>query len=139
MTVWVDSIGVRHFPRPTRAAIIVRHGLFRRRELGLVSVERISIFVLCTTDFTWTSSGVDLEDSILRPIDIRIYPHAEEMLVVVCIDAWVDLGAPAFSILAWVHGICIQNSRELDLKLYGTILMKDPVDTILVISSSEDV
>ena len=61
------------------------------------------------------------------------------MLVIVCIDSWVDFSSPAFGVLAGVHCIGVQDTSKLDLQLDRTILVEDPVYTILVVGGCEDV
>lgn len=102
-------------------------------------IKGVTILVLRTTDFPWPSSGVNLEDCIFGPIDIGIHSHAEEMLVVVGVDPWVDFSSPTESILSRVHCIRVEYPGELDLELYSTILVEDPVNTVLVVRCCEDV
>lgn len=61
------------------------------------------------------------------------------MLVVVRVDPGVDLGTPAVRIFAWVHGVGVQDTGELDLELDGAVLVEDPIDTVFVVGCSEDV
>lgn len=59
------------------------------------------------------------------------------MLVVVRIDAGVHLRAPAVGVFIGVHGVCVENSRELDLGLDRAVLVENPLNGILVIGSSK--
>ena len=139
MTVRVDFVRVSHLPSPARASVIVRHCLLRRRVLGLVRVKSIAVLVLGAAYLSRSSSGIDLKHCIRGPVNIGIYPHTEEMLVVVGVNARIDLGAPPFCVFAGVHRVCVEDAGKLDLKLHGTILVEDPIDTVLIVRCSEDV
>lgn len=84
-------------------------------------------------------SGINLEDCIVRAVDIGVNTQTEEMLVVVSVDPRVDFSSPALSVLAWKHGIGIQDTSELDFQLDSTILVENPVHTVLVVGSCENV
>lgn len=137
VAVRIDLVCIRHFPCPTRAPIIIRHRFCWSCEFGLVRVERIAVFILRAADLTGACFGVDLENCILWTVNVGIYPHAEEMLVIVSIDAWIDLRAPAVSIFSWVHGVGVQDARELDLELHGSVLVENPVNAVFVVCCSE--
>lgn len=66
-------------------------------------IERVAVFVLLAPNGGVRSAGIDLEDRIQRPVDIRVDAHTEEMLVVVGIDARVNFRAPFFGVLTRVH------------------------------------
>lgn len=138
MTVRVDFVRVGHVPRATGAAVIVCYRLLGVRVLGLVGIECIAVLVFRTPNLTRSSCGIDLKHCIIWPVNVWVDAHAEEMLVIVRVDTWVDFGAPAQGILAGVHGISIQDTGELNLKLYGTILVEDPVHAVFVVGGSED-
>ena len=108
-------------------------------ELPLASAESIAIFILCAADLAWPSNRINFEDCVLRTINVGVEAEAEEMLVIVRIDARIYLGAPAVRIFTRVHGIGVQNTSELDLKLDRAVLVEDPVDAVLVVCGREDV
>ena len=77
VAVGVNLVGVCHFPRAARAAVVVAHGLFRRRVFGLVRVEGVAVFVFRAADFAGAGLGVDLEDGVQGPVDVGVDSHAE--------------------------------------------------------------
>ena len=105
VAVRVDLVRVGDFPRPTRTPVVIGHGFRRGGELGLVRIERVAVFVLRAAHFARPSFGVDLEDGVLWTVDVGVDPKAEEMLVVVRVDAGIDLGAPAVSVFSRIHGV----------------------------------
>ena len=135
----VDDVRISHLPRPTRAAVVITHALLRCHELGLARIKCISIFVFLAANFSRSWSGIDLEYCVVRPINVGIHAQAEEMLVIVCVDAGGYLSAPAVRVLAGVHGVCVQYAGEFDLKLDRAVQVEDPVDAILVVCGCEDV
>lgn len=104
-----------------------------------MSVESVTIFVLRASDFTRTRFGVNLEDSIVGSINIGIDTHAEEMLVIVRIDSWIDFGTPAVGVLAGIHGVGVQNTGEFDFELDSAVLVEYPVDAIFIVCRGENV
>ena len=103
VTVGVDFVGICHFPGAAGRAVVIRHSLGRGGEFGLVGIKGIAIFIFGTANFAWASAGIDLKDGVLRPVDIGVYTHTKEMLVVVGVDAGVDFCTPSKSVFAWVH------------------------------------
>ena len=138
MTIWVQAPLIAHLPRATARAVVVTHALFRSLKARLVRVEGVAVLVLRTTHGSLAGTGIDLINCVFRAVDVRVYAHAEEMLVVVRVDAGVDLCAPAMGVFARVHGVGVQNPRQLDLELDGAVLVEDPVDGVLVIRGGED-
>lgn len=138
-TVRIQLIRVRHLPRPATRAIIVRHRLRGRRILLLLGVERIPIFVLLAPDLSFPSHGIDLEDGVLRSVNVGVDTHAEEMLMVVGVDAGVDFRAPAVCVFTRVDGVGVQDTGQFDLELNSAVLVQDPIDAVLVVCGREDV
>lgn len=103
-----------------------------------MSVKGVAILVFSTANFCWCSSRIDLENGVLGTINVRIHSHTEEMLMIVGIDAWIDLGSPTLCVLSWIHCVCVQNAGKLDLELDGAILVENPVYTIFVIRCREN-
>ena len=138
MAVRVDFIRVCNIPRPTAHAIIIRHRLLRCRVFRLLRVECITVFILCTPNRSIRGASIDLENGVQGPIDIGIDAHAEDMLVVMCVDAGINFRAPFLGVLAGIHGVGIKNTSELDLELDGAILVEDPVNAVFVVCGCED-
>ena len=139
LAVRVQLVRVCDFPRSAGGSVVVRHCLERGGEFRLLSIESISIFVFCAADFTWSSSGVDLEDSIMWAVYVGVDTETEQVLVVVGIDAWVNFGAPAVGVLAGVHGVGIQDTGQLNIQLDSAVLVEDPVDAVFIVRSGKDV
>lgn len=55
------------------------------------------------------------------------------------VDARVDLSTPALGVLTGVHGVGVENTSQFDIKLNGAVLVKDPVNAVLVVSGGENV
>ncbi len=139
VAVRVHFVRVGHLPRPARAAVVIRHRLFGRAELGLVRVEGVAVLVLLAADVAGPGPRVHLEDGVERAVDVGVYAHAEEVLMVVRVDAGVDFGAPAFGVLAGVHGVGVEDPCEFDFELDGPVLVEDPIDAVFVVCRGEDV
>lgn len=60
------------------------------------------------------------------------------MLVVVGVDLRVHLRAIGARVFIWVHGVSVEDARELDFRLDGAILVEDPLAGVLVVGRSED-
>jgi hypothetical protein len=61
------------------------------------------------------------------------------MLMIVGVDSRINFRSPSLGVFTWVHGICVQNTSELDFELNSSILMEDPVNAIFVVCCSENV
>lgn len=134
----VQLVRIRHLPRPTRVPIIITHRLDRVRELRLLGVEGITVGVLRRADSAGARDGIDLEDGVLVAVDLRVDAQTEQVLMVVGVDASVDFGAPALGVFAFVHGVRVEDTSQLDLELDGAVLVQDPVDAVFVVGSRED-
>ena len=137
--IWVQLALITHLPRATRAAVIVAHAVLRRPKFGSVRIEGIAIFILCTPHLPSSLPRIDLKDGVGGTVNVGIDPHAEEVLVIMCVHARVDLCAPPFRVFARVHGVGIEDAGEFDLELDGAVLVEDPVDAVLVVGRREDV
>ncbi len=136
---WVQDVGVRHVPGARGGGAIIAHGSLWGTELGPMGVESVAVFVLWGAQWVWGCLRVDLEDGVGWSIDVGIDAQAEQVLVIVGVDARRDFGAPAMEVLARVHGISVKNAGEFDVKLDGAVLVKDPVDGVFVIGGGKDV
>lgn len=105
MTVWVEFVGIAHIPCSGSDAIVVADGFLDSGILGSLRIESISVWILLATNFASSLRGIDLEDSVVRTVDVRVDTQAEEMLVVVCIDSWVHFCSPALGVLTRVHSV----------------------------------
>lgn len=139
MAVGVDLVCVGHVPCATGAAVVIRYRLEWCSELGLVCVESVAVFVFRTANFTRSSLRIDLEYCVLRTVNVRVYSQTKQMLVIVSVDAGIHLCTPTLGVLSWVHGVCVQDAGKLDLELNSPILVEDPVNTVLIVCSCEDV
>jgi hypothetical protein len=72
------------------------------------------------------------------PVDGRVEAQAEEVLVVVRVDAWVDFRAVGSSGLAFGDGVGGEDAGEFDFELDDAVLVEDPVDAVFVVAGGED-
>lgn len=139
LAVGVELVRVGHIPRPTAATVVVGHCFFRRGVFLLLGVECIAVLVLGAANFARSSLRIYLEDRVVGPVDVWVDPQAEQVLVVVGIDARVDLCAPAVGVLSGVHSVGVENTSQLDLELHRAVLVQDPIDAIFIVGGGEDV
>lgn len=137
--VGVQFVLVAHLPSSRGRSVVVGHGLDGVRILLLLRVEGVAVEVLFGSDFARTLSRVDLEDGVVRSVDVRVNSQTEQMLVIVGVDAWVDFRAPALGVLAGEQGVRVENASEFDLELDGSVLVEDPVYAVLIVGSGKDV
>ena len=138
VAVGIDLVRVCNLPRPASAAVVVGHGLLRGSVLCPMRIKGVAVLVLGASHLSCSAPSIDLEYCVFWSVDVWVYSHAEQMLVVVGVDAGIDFRAPSVGILAVVHRVGIQDSSELDLKLYCAVLMEDPVHAVFVISGRKD-
>ena len=139
MTVRVELVHVAHVPSSRSDSVVVADSLFHSAELRSVGEKCVSVWVLLAANFTSTLSSIDLENGVVWAVDIGVDSQTEEMLMVVCVDSWVDFGSPALGVLTRIHSIGVEDTSKLDLQLDGTILMENPVHAVFIVRSSEDV
>lgn len=72
VTIRVELVCVGHVPSPARVAVIVSYALSDCFVLRLLRVKGIAIKILFAADFTFATGCVDLEDCIVRAVDIWI-------------------------------------------------------------------
>jgi hypothetical protein len=132
-------VRVGHFPGAAQSAIVVAHTSTHGLYFSLFRVEGVTVVVLFTTHGCLRCHSIGDEDRVGRAIDIRIDSQTEEMLVVVSIDARINLSAPWSCRLAGVQGISVQDTCQLDLELDRAVLVEDPVDAVLVVCCGENV
>jgi len=139
VTVRIELVHVAHIPCSRSDSVVVADSLFHSAELRSVGEKCVSVWVLLAANFTRTLSSIDLENGVVWSVDVGVDSQTEEMLMVVCVDSWVDLGSPTLGVLTRVHSIGVQDTSEFDFQLNGTILVEDPVHAVLVVCGSEDV
>lgn len=139
VAVWVELVGVAHVPSPRSNTIVVTNCLLNSRVLCSLGVEGISVKVLLAAHLTWTLRSIDLEDRVIWAVDIGVDPQTEKMLMIVGVDSGINFRSPSLGVFTWVHGICVQDTSELDFELNSSILMEDPVNAVFVVGCSEDV
>lgn len=105
VAVRVQFVGICHLPCAGGDAVVIADGFLDGGVLGLLGVEGVAVWVLGAADLARALSGVDLENSVVGPVDVGVDAEAEEMLVIVCVDSGIDFCSPALGVLAWVHGI----------------------------------
>ena len=105
LAVRIQFALVAHLPCSARATVVVCGSQLRGTELCLLRIERIAVLVLFAADLAVSTCSVHHEDGIVRTVDIRVYPHAEQVLVVMCVDSGVDFCSPALEVLTGKHGV----------------------------------
>ena len=103
-----------------------------------MGVKGVSVFVPFAAYRARGCLGIYLEYCVVRSVDVWVYSKAEEMLMVVGIDPWVNFCPPSVDIFSGVHGICIQDTGKFDLKLDCPVLVEDPVHAVFVICGGEN-
>ena len=103
MAVRIQLVRISHLPGSRSDAVIIADRLLDFGVLGLLGKEGVSIEILLAANFTSPLDGIDLEDGVVGTVNIGVNSETEEMLVVVCVNTWVDFCSPAFSVLAGVH------------------------------------
>lgn len=134
----MESVGVANLPGTAGGTVVVGGRLALGGQLGPLGGKAIAVEVLGASHGSIRGDGVGNEDCVVGSVDVGVHTEAEEMLVVVCVDTWVDLGAPSLGVLIRVHDIGIEDTSQLDVRLDSTVLVEDPLDGVLVVGSSED-
>lgn len=139
VAVWVELVRVAHVPSPRSNTIVVTNCFLNSSVLCSLGVEGISVKVLLAAYLTRTLSSVDLEDCVIWAVDIGVDSQTEKMLVIVGVDSRINFRSPSLGVFTWVHGICVQDTSELDFELNSSILMEDPINAVFVVCCSENV
>ena len=108
--VRVQFVLVAHVPGARALAVVIRHALDRVGVARPLGIKGVAVRVLFGADVAGALGGVGLEDGVVGAVDVGVHAQAEEVLVVVRVDARVDLGAPAFGVFARVHGVGVQDA-----------------------------
>jgi hypothetical protein len=139
VAVWVELVRVDHVPSPGSDTIVVTNRLLNSRVLCSLGVEGISVKVLLAAHLTCALRSVDLVDCVVWTINIGVDPQTEKMLMIVGVDSRINFCSPSLGVFTWVHGICVQDTSELDFELNSSVLMEDPVNAVFVVCCSENV
>lgn len=123
---------------PGAAGVVVADAGRLGFERGFACHEGVAVPVFLAADGGVAGHRVDFEDGVRVPVDGRVEAQAEEVLVVVRVDARVDfcaVGRGGFSLCEGVGG---QDAGEFDFELDDAVLVHDPVDAVLVVAGGED-
>lgn len=134
--VGVELVGVRNVPSPDRLVIAdaSAHGLQRR----LLGHESVAVSVFFASHRRVAGNGVYLEHRVLVAVDRWVEAETEQVLVVMRVDAGVDLSTVRCGRLARGHCVGRKDAGKLDFKLDNAVLVHDPVDHVFVVAGSED-
>lgn len=138
LAVRVQLAGVADLPGAARLGHVIGLGLARGRQLGALVVEGVAVKVLLAAHGRFAGDRIRHEHRIVGPVDVGVDAQAEKMLVVVGVDAGIYLGAPAVRVLVGIHGVRVEDARQLDLGLDGAVLVEGPGDHVLVVGGRED-
>lgn len=89
LAVGVQLARVADLPGPR--GVVVGHGLAGGCQLGALRVEAVAVGVLGASDRCVGCFCVADEDGVFAAVDVGVYAEAEEVLVVVGVDAWTQL------------------------------------------------
>lgn len=129
---------VDHLPCTARSAVVVGLGLAAGAKLGLLGVEGVAVEVLGAANRSVAGDCVNHVDGVVCSVNHGVDAETEEMLMVVRVDLGVHLSAPRTSILTRVERVGVEDTSELDLRLDGSVLVEDPLASILVVGGSKD-
>ena len=134
--VRVEDVGVGDVPGA--AGVVVADARSCGFQRGFARHEGVAVAVLFAADGGVAGDGVDFEHRVGVPVDGRVEAQAEEVLVVVRVDAWVDFRAVGSSGLAFGDGVGGEDAGEFDFELDDAVLVEDPVDAVFVVAGGED-
>ena len=134
--VGVEDVGVGDVPGA--AGVVVADAGCLGFEGGLSGHEGVAVAVLAAADGGVAGYGIDFEDGVGVPVDGRVEAQAEEVLVVVRVDARVDFCAVGRGALAGRECVGGEDAGEFDFKLDDAVLVHDPVDAVFVVAGGED-
>ncbi|EEQ41672.1 hypothetical protein CLUG_05799 [Clavispora lusitaniae ATCC 42720] len=134
--VWVDLARVEDVPASGGGSIgqRVRHGL----EHSSLREERVTVHVSRQAGWTWTWLTIGHSGRVVVTVNTRVQSQREHVSVVVSVHLRVDDSSPWSNIFILVADVSVQDTSQTDLQLDGTVLSELPVDTVLVVGSSED-
>jgi hypothetical protein len=134
--VRVEFVGVGDVPGA--AGVVVADAGALSLEGGFARHERVAVAVLLAADGRIAGHGIDFEHCVGVPVDARIEAQAEEVLVVVRVDARVDFCAVGRGGLAFSDGVGGEDAGEFDFELDDAVLVQNPVDAVFVVAGGED-
>jgi hypothetical protein len=100
-------VGIDDAPGTTGIGVIIRNTLLGSLVDGVFGVESIPVFVFGGADRSGRRHCVTLHDGVVWTVDLRVDAKTEQMLVIMRVDTWVDLSAPAMGCLTGVQNICV--------------------------------
>ena len=134
--VRVQLVGVGDVPGA--AGVVVADAGCLGFEGSFARHESVAVAVLFAADGSVAGHGVDFEDGVGVAVDAGVEAQAEEVLVVVRVDARVDFCAVGRGGLAFGDGVGGEDAGEFDFELDYAVLVHDPVDAVFVVAGGED-
>ena len=134
--VGVELVGVGDVPGSACVVVADAGGL--GFEGGFPRLESVAVAVRGAADGGVAGDGVDFEDGVGVAVDGGVEAQAEEVLVVVRVDARIDLGAVGGGGLLGGEGVGGEDAGEFDFELDDPVLVHGPVDTVFVVACGED-
>jgi len=110
-------VGVDDTPGARGVGVVVRNGFLGSLVDGILGIESVSVFIFCRADGCFVLHCIALHDRVVASVDLGVNAHTEEMLVVMCVDAWVDLSSPAECLFVGVHNVGVEDTRQFQLEL----------------------
>ena len=104
-------------PRTTGIRVIIGDTFFGSFIEGIFRVEGVSVFIFGRSDWSGTWHCIALDDGVFVPVELWINTETEEMLMVMRVDARVNLSSPAMGIFTGIHNIGIQNTSKFQFEL----------------------
>lgn len=75
--------------------------------------------------------AVEREDSLNHRVD----PQAEQVLVVVSLNAWSDERTELVDLFTRGRGVSVEDAGELDAEFGGAVLLKRPCECIFIVGN----
>jgi hypothetical protein len=107
-------------------------------EEGKETHEAVSSPVLSGSGRLLHAVDLSLDDRVVETIDHRVDAKAEDVLVVVSLNARTDEGTELVDLLALSSGVGVQDTGEADFEFGGAVLLEDPLEEVFVVGDSTD-
>lgn len=134
----IEAARVDDVPGAARLGAVARGGLLGGAERRLLAVEAVAIHVLSGAQGGLRKHGVALQDGVVGAVDLGVDAQREDVLVVVGVDGWGNLGAEGGGGFAWVHAVGVEHAGQLHLELVGPVQGEGVVEGILVVGCRDD-
>jgi hypothetical protein len=121
LAVRVELVRVGYAPRSVR--MVVADASSHRLQFSLLRHKTVAVAITIAAQRSITGHSIDLKDSVLVSVDRGIQTKAEQMLMVVCIDAGIYFRTVRRCDFAWTQGVSTQDTSKLDLELDYAILV----------------